>query len=268
MAKGGKITNVANSPSTLSRQESRKFLENHPASQNGLPKNVDRSMFGHSGSNSLARNISQGEHIAHMELSEQFMNGSAEERSSDVLAWMDELKADSSSFIESRFDELVREETRIQSQKKAVGLLIDQIFQDLRYFSYEFNKVAKGTSMQIAATILGETTEILQVNTQRQVESSATFFRARLANRHYALVLRGETDLIEFYLVPATQVMGQFMVEKQYKPVAAVAVKTQGESISWRVIDAPQPQTVEELSMELFSTFVEVTKQEVRRLED
>lgn len=254
----------------LSRSETRKFVENHPASQTIMPRNIDRSMFGHA-EPEVGRSLNQGEHVAHMELSEQFISGFGEERSVDVMAWMDELKADSSSFIASRFDELVQEEARMRRYRTAVSSVIDKIFQDLRYFAFEFNKVARGTSMQMVATTLGEVTEVIQVNSKREVEASATYFRARLANRHYALVLRGADRRIEFYLVPVAQVMGQSTVESQYRPMASMEIRLQGEDLSWRLLGGEPANlpngSIEELSMFLFGTLVDVTKQEVRRIE-
>jgi len=248
----------------------RKFVESSLRGQSSLPRNVDRTMFGH-GAAADTSAFTSGSHVAHLELSEQVISGFGQDRSADILAWMDELKADSSHFIESRLDELVLAESRERRYREAVTAIIDKIFQDLRYFSFEFNKVARGTSMQMIATILGDVTEVLQVNSKREVEASATYFRARISNRHFGLVVRGAGRVVEFYLVPTPQLMGQSVVEAQYEPIAVLEVKMKGGEFFWKLVDwekrVKTPDTLEELAMQLFAALVEVTKDEVRRIE-
>lgn len=258
---------TASSKGRMSRNEARKFVENHPASQTIMPRNIDRSMFGHSTTES-GRHVSAGEKASHHELSEKFIGSFSPERSADVLSWMDELKADSSSFIEARYDKLVEEEMRSRIYRSAVSFLIDRLFQDLSWFALGFNKVARSTSMQINATILGEVTEVLQANSKREAEATSTFFRARLSNRHYALVIRGGVNVIQFFLVPTAQVMAQSQIEQHYQPAVELEVKVVGAGVSWRLKGGQTaPESIEALAMHLFGLLIEVTKQEVRREE-
>ncbi|MBP6349378.1 MAG: hypothetical protein KA392_07580 [Candidatus Obscuribacter sp.] len=257
----------ASSKGRLSRNEARKFVENHPASQTIMPRNIDRSMFGHAAAES-GRHVSAGEKASHHELSEKFIGSFSPERSADVLSWMDELKADSTSFIEARYDKLVEQEMRLRIYRSAVSFLIDRLFQDLSWFALEFNKVARSTSMQINATILGDVTEVLQANSKREAEATSTFFRARLSNRHYALVVRGGVNVIQFFLVPTTQVMAQSQIEQHYQPAAELEVKVVDRGVSWRLKGGQTaPESIEALAMHLFGLLIEVTKQEVRREE-
>ncbi|MBL0186617.1 MAG: hypothetical protein IPP97_12840 [Candidatus Obscuribacter sp.] len=257
----------ASSKGRLSRNEARKFVENHPASQTIMPRNIDRSMFGHAAAES-GRHVSAGEKASHHELSEKFIGSFSPERSADVLSWMDELKADSTSFIEARYDKLVEQEMRLRIYRSAVSFLIDRLFQDLSWFALEFNKVARSTSMQINATILGDVTEVLQANSKREAEATSTFFRARLSNRHYALVVRGGVNVIQFFLVPTTQVMAQSQIEQYYQPAAELEVKVVDRGVSWRLKGGQTaPESIEALAMHLFGLLIEVTKQEVRREE-
>lgn len=257
----------ASSKGRLSRNEARKFVENHPATQTIMPRNIDRSMFGHAAAES-DRPAPAGQKAGHNLLSDKFIGSFSPERSADVLSWMDELKADSTSFIEARYDKLVEQEMQSRIYRSAVSFLIDRLFQDLSWFALEFNKVARSTSMQINATILGDVTEVLQANSKREAEATSTFFRARLSNRHYALVIRGAVNSIQFFLVPTAQVMAQSQIEQHYQPVAELEVKVVESGVSWRLKGCQTaPETIEGLAMRLFGLLIEVTKQEVRREE-
>ena len=247
----------------MSREETRKFVDIHPAAQASLPRNIDRGMFGHGGSEKPELSTS-GAYQAHINLSEQFLSGAGGERSSTVLSWMDELKAESEDFINGRRDDLYEDELKASLYRSAVSYLVDKIFQDLRWFAFEYNKVAAGTALQISSSILGEVTEVTRVNKKREAEETATFFRARLANRRHSLVIRGSGSQIEFYIVPVSQAMALSLIETEFAPVGIMQIKVNEQGMSWRLRGSQfSPDTIEELSMGMFARFVEATKKEL-----
>ncbi len=247
----------------LSKAEARKFVETHPASQSGLPRNIDKTMFGH-GSAAVVDCKTQGEINSHMALSEQFLSGAGVQRSDRVLTWMDKLKQDSERFIQSRRDDLMEDELKANMYRSAISYLVDKIFHDLRWCAHEYNKVAQGTPLQISSSILGEVTEVVKVNSKREAEETATYFRARLSNRKYCLVVRGGGNKIEFYIVPVSQVMAMSIVEGGYAPVATVSVKLGEGGMAWRLLDSAYcPGSIDELCMWIFSQFVETTRSEL-----
>jgi len=247
----------------LSTEESRKFVQTHPASQNGLPKNVDRTMFGH-GSTTTVDAKARGEIRSHMELSEHFLSGFGVERSERVLSWMDNLKEESERFIHARRDNLLEDELKTTMYRSAISYLVDKMFQDLRWFAHEYNKVAHGTPLQISSSILGEVTEVVRVNSKREAEETATFFRARLSNRKHSLVLRGRGNCIEFYIVPVAQVMAMSLMETGYTPVATIGVKITEAGVRWKLMNNSfKPESLDDLCMWMFSQFVETTRTEL-----
>ncbi|CAN5286773.1 hypothetical protein BH11CYA1_BH11CYA1_12130 [soil metagenome] len=247
----------------MSREEKRKFVDIHPAAQASLPRNVDKTMFGHSGADKMEP-TKDGAYQAHMNLSEQFLSGAGGERSTSVLNWMDQLKSESEDFINGRRDDLYEDELKASLYRSAVTYLVDKIFQDLRWFAFEYNKVAAGTALQISSSILGEVTEVTRANRKREAEQTATYFRARLANRRHSLVIRGSGSQIEFYIVPVSQVMALSIVETEFAPVATMQIKVNELGMSWRLRGAHfSPDTIEELSMGMFARFVEATKKDL-----
>ena len=252
MAKGG-----------LSREESRKFVNLHPASQMSLPRNVDKTMFGH-GAEAVMDSKTRGEVHSHMALSEQFLACAGQDRSSLVISWMDRLKNESQQFIQERRDDLVEDEMKANMYRSSISHLVDGIFHDLRWCAHEYNKVAKGTPLQVSSSILGEVNEVVRVNSRREVEETATYFRARLSNRKYSLVVRGGANRIDFYIVPVSQVMAMSIVEAGYAPIATVAIKLAEAGVVWRTTGCNyRPGSLEELSMWIFSQFVEATRRDL-----
>jgi len=247
----------------LTKEESRKFVDVHPASQNGLPRNIDKTMFGHGESHSLD-DKTRGQVRSHMALSEQFLTGFGVERSEKVMSWMDKLKEDSEKFLYSRRDDLIEDEMKANMYRSAISYLVDKMFQDLRWFAHEYNKVAHGTPLQISSSILGEVTEVVRVNSKREAEETATFFRARLSNRRHSLVMRGGANKIDFYIVPVSQSMATSVVEMGYGPMATIMVKVTQSGLNWRLLDSDfNPASIEEFCMWLFGEFVEATRQEL-----
>jgi len=247
----------------LSKEDSRKFVQTHPASQNGLPKNIDRGMFGH-GATTVMDDKTRGEVASHMALSEQFLSGFGVERSDRVLNWMDNLKQESERYIHARRDDLLEDELKANMYRSAISYLVDKMFQDLRWFAHEYNKVAHGTPLQISSSILGEVTEVVRVNSKREAEETATFFRARLSNRKHSLVLRGGANRIDFYIVPVAQVMAMSLLETGYEPVASIAVRVTEAGVVWKLINNSfKPDTLDDLCMWMFSEFVETTRKEL-----
>ena len=247
----------------LSKSESRKFVETHPASQNGLPRNIDKTMFGHGEMVGLD-DKTQGEVNSHRALSEQFLSGYGVERSARVVTWMDNLKAESERFLFSRRDDLVEEEMKATMYRSAISYLVDKMFQDLRWFAHEYNKVAHGTPLQISSSILGEVTEVVRINSKREAEETSTYFRARLSNRRHSLIVRGGGSKIEFFIVPVDQAMAGSIVETGYFPFATVAVKIGEAGLNWRLQDSTfNPASIDELCMWMFSEFVDTTRREL-----
>ncbi|MBU6453925.1 MAG: hypothetical protein KGS72_19255 [Cyanobacteria bacterium REEB67] len=247
----------------LSKAQTRKFVETHPASQNGLPRNIDRTMFGH-GEASTLDDKTQGKVNSHRALSEQFLSGYGVERSARVMDWMENLKAESERFLFSRRDDLLEDELKATMYRTAISYLVDRMFQDLRWFAHEYNKVAHGTPLQISSSILGEVTEVVRMNSKREAEETSTFFRARLSNRRHSLIVRGGGNKIEFYIVPVAQALAGSVMETGYLSFATVLVKINEAGLNWRLLDSNyEPGSIDELCMWMFSEFVDTTRREL-----
>ena len=139
--------------------------------------------------------------------------------------------------------------------------LIDKIYGLLQRYIFEFNQVAAGTELYVSGTISGDVTEVTKYNKMREAQETQTYFRARVSTHTHSLVMRGKDEFIEFYLIPVNKVMALSKSEGDYKPLARIQVKISELGMMWRMKGGQPPvESLDELSMWLFSTLIQVTK--------
>jgi hypothetical protein len=272
-------SNSGNQNKRLSRENLRKFVDSSLAGQSSLPRQVDRAMFGHGEEVSLSPQT-LGSQRAHQAVSEQFLSEISTDTDEEVQNWMDELKASSQAYLDTLDDELTKEAFRHKRYRLAIHHLVDSIFQNLRHFAFEFNKVANGTPLQISSSILGEIEEVVHYNKNREAESTVCYFRARLSNASYSLMIRGAGNLIEFYLLPTDLSMALSGGERNRPPVLTMKLRTRASNVEWMLLEesllfdareakkqkrrqsSPQQlNTLEKVSMSVFAYFISISQQ-------
>lgn len=111
--------------------------------------------------------------------------------------------------------------------------------------------------------------EITKFDKLRNPLESITLHRARLSTSRYSLVLRGDQNGIEFYLIPVSRAIGLSKQELNYSPVAAFKTRLEKNEVVWESSDDKPLGVyhVETTCMELFLALVERTKTQVREEE-
>ncbi|MBS2003969.1 MAG: hypothetical protein U0103_21465 [Candidatus Obscuribacterales bacterium] len=243
-------------PKPRDPKETRKFLDNHPARQSGMPRNVDRVGFETGGA---VGDISADEREA--ALSRQILVYHESQNAETGNDWMYKLKEDSMQYLAEKRGIDLQQIYRESIYKKGIETLIDKIYGLLQRYQFEFNQVAAGTELHVSGTISGDVTEVTRANKLREAQETKTYFRARLSTRTHSLVLRGKDDAIEFYLLPVNKVMALSKSEVDYKPLARIQVKISELGMMWRMSDAnPSVDSLDELCMWLFSSLIQATK--------
>lgn len=291
-SQSGSMRGGADRPKPLGREQLRKFVDMHPAMQQGLPRQLDRSMFGHDLTAGAAGEFGESRAIkdcsslagmiAHAELSDKHLSDFGIGVSDDVQSWMDDLKAQSEHFIQSRRDEDAERELQDSLFKSAVCYLVDQLFRHLKHYAFELNKVAQGTGLQISSSIMGEVAEVITINKNREAEETVTYFRARLSNSLYTLMLRGGINKLEFYVMPVDKAMALSVSEDQFRPILSINVRIRSGCAEWMVDDRSalfdqqaarvcgraqslpsELDSVDKLAMSVFAYFVDITRREL-----
>ncbi len=233
----------------------RKFLDTHPskAPQAALSKSVDRRAY---------------ENVAAIDaaplpnpLTQQILVYHESEPAEAGNDWMYKLKEESMQFLADQKGVELQNLYRESVYKKGIETLIDKIFGMLQRYTFEFNQIAAGTDLHVSGTISGEVTEVIRFNKMREAEETETYFRARISTRFYSLVMRGNAECVEFYLLPVNKIMALSKTENQYRPIARIQVRITEDGMMWRMEDGvPNVDSLDELCMWLFSNLINETK--------
>jgi hypothetical protein len=204
---------------------------------------------------------SNGTDAWRMGLSPQFLSSTGLSDQVIEQDWLNDLKKESSSFIKTQIGSNQKRLRQEAVDRQGIEVIIDRLFSCFQGFMYEFNKVAVGTDLHVSGTISGEVTEITRYNKFREAEVTETYFRARLSTRIYSLVIRGQSNQIDFFLLPVTRAMALSTIENQYPPLATIEIRVSDDGIMWRpVIIDPSCDSLESLCGWLFKQLVEETK--------
>lgn len=171
-----------------------------------------------------------------MGLSSDILGNSALSDESAELAWLSDLKQESSDFIKTRSGNTNQKAAQDAINRQGIDIVLDRLFSCMQGYMYEFNKVAIGTDLHVSGTISGEVTEVTRVNKFREAEITQTYFRARLSTRIFSLVLRGSQNKIDFFLLPVTRAMALSTIENEYSPLATIEIKVGDKGLLWRPI--------------------------------
>ncbi len=238
-------------------KDTRKFLDNHPARQGALPRDINRGNFEN---NATVGDVTAEEREA--ALSRQILVYHESQNAETGNDWMYKLKEDSMQYLAEKRGIDLQQIYRESIYKKGVETLIDKIYGLLQRYQFEFNQVAGGTELHVSGTISGDVTEVTRANKMREAQETKTYFRARLSTRSHSLVLRGKDDAIDFYLIPVNKVMALSKSEVDYKPLTRIQVKISELGMMWRMSDGnPAVDSLDELCMWLFSHLITATKE-------
>lgn len=193
--------------------------------------------------------------------SEEILNRHQGDASTSDTRWMSQLKQQSAQFLNEQRGSISEQNERDLLYKRGVEVLIDKIFSIMQHFMFEFNKVASGTDLQVSGTISGEVSEVIRYNKYKEAEETRRYFRARLSTRTYSLVIRGNVQLIDFFLLPVNRAMALSREEDEFTPLATLNVKISEKGLMWRMSDGfPPVDSLESLSMWLFGKLIEKSK--------
>ncbi|MBY0546222.1 MAG: hypothetical protein K2W95_02965 [Candidatus Obscuribacterales bacterium] len=154
--------------------------------------------------------------------------------------------------------------------RSSMTALMEQVFEILKAYAYELNNAVGFSPLHMAATNPQAVMEITKFDKLRNPLESITLHRARLSTSRYSLVLRGDQNGIEFYLIPVSRAIGLSKQELNYSPVAAFKTRLEKNEVVWESSDDKPLGVyhVETTCMELFRALVERTKTQVTEEEE
>lgn len=180
--------------------------------------------------------------------------------------FLSRIASDSKGFIEEQKQIRIREKQEETLCTSSMAAMMEHVFEVLKSYSYELNNALGFGPLHVAATNPQQVTEVVKFNKLRQAEETVTFYRARLSTGSHSLVLRGDKNGIQFFVIPVERVMGLSKQESNFAPAIKICTRMVAGTVIWQT-DGGAPlssQRLEVLCMNLFQRLIEDTKEQVR----
>lgn len=149
------------------------------------------------------------------------------------------------------------EERTIQLSMQSV---VDQSFGCIEPYIEELNSNSLPGEVTLAFTPPQRVTEQFGSKGERK-----TFYRARISTSKLSIVIRGATNIVEFFVLPAPLVMGFSTVEDRYEPLMKFSATGPAESIEWEVEGKSlTTERLERYCLLLLNYLLEETRAEIK----
>lgn len=142
---------------------------------------------------------------------------------------------------ETRFEDVIQEEPvttlryedYVLSIQQSMQSIVDQCFAVMEPYIDELNHKFGLGDMHVAFTQPQWVTEQFGPGQGRARKS---FYRARVSTSRLSVVIRGAQEVVDFYVLPSTLVMGLSTIEDRYEPLMTFRVSANdGQGIEWEV---------------------------------
>lgn len=144
-----------------------------------------------------------------------------------------------------------------QAQTSAMQSIVDKSFAAIEPYIDEVNQVLEQFELKVASTPPGWVTEENGAN-----GSKTTYYRARISTTRLSIVVRGANGIVDFYMLPSSQVIGLSRVENAHLPL--MQFEAGGGVDSWAVEGKPlTDERLERYCLLLFKHLLEETKSEM-----
>ncbi len=181
--------------------------------------------------------------------------------------FLSRMTSDSLGFIEEQKAQRKRQKQEELLCNSSMTAMMDHIFEVIKSYSYELNNALGFGPLHVAATNPQAVTEIVKFNKLRQAEETLTYYRARLSTNSHSLVMRGDKNGLQFYVIPVERAIGLSRQEVNFLPAFKICTRLVNGTVVWET-DGGAPLTssrLEVICMNLFQRLIEDTKAQVVR---
>ncbi|MBX9571156.1 MAG: hypothetical protein K2X77_19825 [Candidatus Obscuribacterales bacterium] len=181
--------------------------------------------------------------------------------------FLSRMASDSLDFIEDQKNQRRRQKQEELLCNSSMTAMIDHVYEVIKAYSYELNNALGFGPLHVAATNPQTVTEIVKFNKLRQAEETLSYYRARLSTNSHSLVMRGDKNGIQFYVIPVARVIGLSKQEEKFLPAFKICTRLVNGTVIWET-DGGAPLTssrLEVICMNLFQRLIDDTKAQVVR---
>ncbi len=143
--------------------------------------------------------------------------------------------------------------------------VVDEVFTTLEPYISEFNKAVACTQLSVSCTSPALVKEVLSFDSLRRPVHTVSSYRARVSTCRLSMVVRGQHDKVDFFVLPVEKVMALTNVESQHTPLMTFRGEHNGIGlIDWQVEGKPlTSDRLERYCLHLFDYLIEQTRDEI-----
>jgi hypothetical protein len=148
--------------------------------------------------------------------------------------------------------------------------VVDEVFTTLEPYISEFNKAVACTQLSVSCTTPSEVKEVLSFDSLRRPIHTVSSYRARISTCKFSMVVRGQYNKVEFYLIPVERVMALTNIEQQHKPLMTFTGEDNGVGlVDWQVEGKPlTSDRLERYCLHCLNYLVEQTRDDIAAASD
>lgn len=143
--------------------------------------------------------------------------------------------------------------------------VVDEVFTTLEPYISEFNRAVACTQLSVSCTNPAIVKEVLSFDSLRRPLHTVSSYRARVSTCRFSMVVRGQYDKVDFYLIPVEKVMALTNIESQHKPLMTFKGEDNGVGlVDWQVEGKPlTSDRLERYCLHCFDYLIEQTRDEI-----
>jgi hypothetical protein len=143
--------------------------------------------------------------------------------------------------------------------------VVDEVYTTLEPYLSEFNKAVACTQLSVSSTSPALVKEVLSFDSLRRPVHTVSSYRCRISTCRLSIVVRGQHNKVDFFVLPVEQVMALTNVESQHVPLMTFSGEDNGIGlIDWQVEGKPlTSDRLERYCLHLFDYLIEQTRDEL-----
>jgi hypothetical protein len=232
------------------------FIDWQHAADAGLDKKVDKKDY------QFAADMHTNPKL---ELQEQILVSYQQPVNAQRSTFLSKIASDSMAFLSEARGLRVRQLEEQRACVCSMTTLVKRISDTLEGFAVDYNSAVGFSELRAAVTRPDFVTEIVRYTKTRQPLETLTKFRSRIATAYYSIVIRGDKDAVQVYILPSNQTLGLSKSEARYEPAFVLTPELMEDGVGWNLDNKPLTQNAEEVfCMELFLKLVNLTKAQIK----
>jgi hypothetical protein len=144
--------------------------------------------------------------------------------------------------------------------------MVERVYSLLQPYVLHVNEAVGASALAIASTPPDEILETTDGDWPVQPPHEVSYYRARFSTHSLSIVIRGAEDRVDFFVLPADQIMRLSKAEDAFGPLMTFKASLDSGNVVWEVEDKPlTDERFERYCLLLLDYFMKQTQEELAR---